>query len=136
MPLRDLLTQAFQAGTQPSKNRTNLGISIIGPQGRKHPLVDGSGRATPAGKIWYEELNQVEVPKLYRYEQPLIDGVAIEAWDGTRIPVRKRNADGSFTILKDGEAYFKYNRSEYIVEMPYPMSKTHLQSGMYIILRP
>ena len=90
MSLMTLLTEAFQAGSQPSRNKTNLGISITDLRGRKHNLVDGSGRITPAGKTWYEDLNQVEVPKLYRYEQPLIDDISVEAWDGSLIPVRKR----------------------------------------------
>ena len=75
MPLRTLLTEAFQAGSQPSRNKTNLGIFITDLRGRKHNLVDSSGRVAPAGKIWYEDLNQVDVPKLYRYEQPLIDDI-------------------------------------------------------------
>ena len=99
MPLIDLLTEAFNAGTQPQRYRgSNLGIFIQIPNGRKFELVSKNGKVSAAGKIWYTDLHQVEVPKLYQYEQALLNEVSVTAWDGSPVRVRKRNADGTWTI--------------------------------------
>ena len=117
MPLTDLLTEAFQAGIQPRRYKLNLGIFIQIPNGRKFELVSKNGKVSAAGKIWYKDLHNVEVPTLYQYEQPLIDDISVRAWDGSSVRVRKRNADGTWTILKAGEQYFRYNRNEYVVDV-------------------
>ena len=136
MPLKDLLAEAFRFGTQPQRYKAHAGIFVHVQTGRKIELVSKDGKVTPAGKIWYEELHQVEPPKLYRYEQPLIDDVAVKRWDGTEIRVRRRNADGTYTILKEGEAYFQYNKSEYIVNVPYVLAKEQNGNGTWKIKRP
>ena len=136
MPLLNLLTEAFQAGIQPVRYKSNLGIFIQIPSGRKFELVSKNGKVSAAGKIWYEELHQVDVPKLYQYEQPLINEVSVTAWDGSPVRVRKKNADGTWTILKAGEPYFRYNRNEYVVDIPYAMTEEQTPSGKWIILKP
>ena len=137
MPLVNLLTAAFNAGTQPQRYRgTNLGIFIQIPSGRKIQLVNKNGTVSPAGRIWYETLHRVEVPKLYQYEQPLEQDMYVRAWDGSRHQVRTRNTDGSWTILKVGQAYFRYNRTEYIIDVPHVKAIHQNPDGTYVIIRP
>ena len=136
MPLKDLLADAFRFGTQPQRYKAHAGIFVQVHTGRKIELVSKHGRVSPAGKIWYEELHQIQPPKLYRYEQPLIDDEAVEAWDGTRIRVRRKNNDGTWTIFKAGEPYFRYNKSEYIVDVPYVMAAKQNADRTWKIKRP
>ena len=137
MPLLNLLTEAFNAGTQPQRYRgSNLGIFVQIPSGRKITLVNKNGHVSPAGKIWYVDLHQVEVPKLYQYEQPLMHDMYVTAWDGSTHKVRQRNTDGTWTILKVGEPYFRYNQVEYIVDVPIVKAKERRRDGTYKIIRP
>ena len=48
------------------------------------------------------------MPRLYAYEQPLLNDKWVMAFDGTRVKVRERNSDGSWRITKNGEDYFRY----------------------------
>ena len=137
MPLLNLLTEAFNAGTQPQRYRgSNLGIFVQIPNGRKFELVNKHGKVSAAGKIWYEDIHQVEVPRLYQYEQALLNEVSVTAWDGSPVRVRKRNADGTWTILKAGEPYFRYNRNEYIVDIPICLADKQYANGRWRIVKP
>ena len=65
-------------------------------------------------------MNNVPAPTLYRYEQPLIRDTHVKRFDGREIQVRKWNkAEGNWTITPAGQDYFKYNRSEFVVDVPY-----------------
>jgi hypothetical protein len=116
------LDGAFQSGSQPSQSR-NLAIVLRTPNRKRHTLVTKEGQPTDAGRYWYEQLHQVAAPTIYRYEQPLIDDRYVETWDGRRIAVRSKNSDNTWTITAAGRNYFKYNRSEFIVDIPYVISK-------------
>ena len=110
------LDGAFQSGNQPSQNK-NLAIVVRAPNRKRFTLVTKEGQVTEAGKYWYEQLHQVSAPTIYRYEQRLINDTHVETWDGRRIKVRQHNKkDNTWTILKPGINYFKYNRSEFLIE--------------------
>jgi hypothetical protein len=135
------LDGAFQSGGQPSQNK-NLAIVVRAPNRKRFTLVTKEGQVTEAGKYWYEQLHQVTAPTIYRYEQPLIDNTDVETWDGRRIKVRQHNKkDNTWTILKPGINYFKYNRSEFLIEVPYVISEKNewsesLQRRIYTIIHP
>ena len=113
---------AFQSWSQPSQNK-NLAIVVRAPNRKRFTLVTKEGQVTEAGKYWYEQLHQVTAPTIYRYEQPLINDTHVETWDGRQIKVRQRNKDNTWTILKPGINYFKYNRSEFIINVPYLLTE-------------
>ncbi len=46
-------------------------------------------------------------------------------FNGKKVLVRRQNKlDGSWSITKKGEAYFAYNRDEYLAEVHYLIGKT------------
>ena len=54
-------------------------------------------------------------PSLYAYGSPLIDGKWVESFDGGRVLVRRKMADGTWRPTKAGEAYFRHAKDEWIV---------------------
>ena len=75
---------------------------------------------TEEGTCWYDELNNVPVPTVYIYEQPLIRDTHVKRFDGTEIQVRRWDkAEGAWTITPVGQDYFKCNRSEFVVDVPF-----------------
>ena len=69
--INDSLSSAFDLGIQPGQKRNNA-IVMTTPNRKHITLVTKDGKATDAGKYWYENLHNVPAPTLYRYEQPLI----------------------------------------------------------------
>ena len=132
------LDGAFQAGSQPSQLQ-NLNIVIRTPNRKRHTLVTKEGQVTEAGRYWYEQLNQVPAPTIYRYEQPLIEETHVRAWDGRQIRVRTKNRDNTWTITAAGRNYFRYNRTEFIVGVPVLMAEQKVDyygEPIYKIKRP
>lgn len=134
------LDGAFQFGSQPSQNK-NLAIVIRTPNRKRYTLVTKEGQPTDAGRYWYEQLHQVAAPTIYRYEQPLINDTHVETWGGRQIRVRTKNRrDNTWTITASGRNYFKYNRSEFVVDVPYVLSEenelTDEGSRVYNIIHP
>ena len=91
--------------------------------GRRTKLIEAAGKVTAAGRAYYQEVLGIAPPRLFAYEQPLIDDKWVIGFSGQRVLVRRRQADGSWTITKAGENYFRYNRDEYEVEVPYVILK-------------
>ena len=74
-------------------------------------------RICKAGKVYYGLLG-IPVPKLYSYETPLINDQWVTGFSGRKVLVRRRLADGSWRMRKQGEAYFVANRDEVVVTVP------------------
>jgi len=110
--LSEELQDSINRNVPVKRYKGDAGQYIQAKNGRHIRLMHATNKATPAGKLYYEKLN-VEPPSLYDYDQPLLDDKWVVARDGSKILVRKRDKFGKWKILKTGEAYFKYNRSEY-----------------------
>ena len=115
-------------GTQPQRHRTSVAQFIRAEGGRKIALVGADSKPTLAGAFYYKELG-VEPPKRYAYEQPLLNDKWVVAFDGSRVKVRERMADGSWRITKAGMPYFKYNRTEYLPSIPYLVARELRQAN-------
>ena len=127
--INDSLSSAFDLGIQPGQKRNNA-IVLTTPNRKNITLVTKDGKATDAGKYWYENLHNVPAPTLYRYEQPLIRDTHVKRFDGKEIAVRKwSKTDGDWIITAAGRDYFKYNRSEFVVDVPYVRGE--LIQGIY-----
>ena len=126
--------QAFDAGTQP-KHIKNGSAVVTAPNQKTYTLANKEGQVSKEGRYWYEELHKVSAPTLYEYEQPLIRGTHVKRFDGTEIKVRQPNKDGTATITALGRNYFKYNRSEFVVYVPYLRAK-YWGDGVYEVKHP
>ena len=115
-------------GTQPQRHRTSVAQFIRAEGGRKIALIGADSRPTAAGLFYYKELG-IEPPKRFAYEQPLLNDKWVVAFDGSRVKVRERMADGSWRITKAGMPYFKYNRTEFLPSIPYLVAKNLLSDG-------
>ena len=112
------LLDAIGRGTLPQRYQASVGQFIRLADGRPVRLMNTDNTMTSAGTMYWR-LAGVPVPRLYNYDQPLLNDKWVMAYDGTRIKVRERTADGSWRITNKGESYFRYNRSEYQVSVPY-----------------
>ncbi len=120
------LQGAIAAGTRPQRYKTSVAQFIRAPGGRRIKLVGADSQPTAEGRYYYAQLG-VDVPLLYAYEQPLLNDKWVMAFDGTRVKVRERNADGSWRITKNGEDYFRYNRNQYLPRVPFLIAKKLMQ---------
>ena len=116
------LTGIIARGTLPQRYRTSVGQFIRAPEGRQIRLQGEDSRLTEAGKAYWRLLG-VPAPSLYTYDQPMLNDAYVRAYDGSVIKVRQRAADGSWRVTAKGEGYFRYNRTEYLVEVPYVILK-------------
>jgi hypothetical protein len=78
----------------------------------------GHKKISIAGHVYWEQLHGVQPPREYDYNQKLEQDKFIRTRDGKRLQVRRRGADGSFTVLPAGEEYFKHHRSLWIPLIP------------------
>ena len=115
-----LIRQAIAAGQESQKYTGSQGRFLV-VNGRRRKLIEASGKVTAAGRIYYEILG-IEPPRLYAYEQPLINDKWVMGFDGREILVRRR-VNGAWTITKEGENYFRFNRDEFLMEVPYVVSR-------------
>ena len=120
--MENQIRAAIAQGTQPQRLRTSVAQFVRAADGRKISLIGADSKPTAAGVFYYKELG-VEPPKRYAYEQPLLNDKWVVAFDGSRVKVREKLADGSWRITKAGLSYFKYNRTEYLPSIPYLMAK-------------
>jgi hypothetical protein len=120
------LQAAIAAGTWPQRYRTSVAQFIRAPGGRRIKLINADSQPTAEGRYYYAQLG-VDVPRLYVYEQPLINDKWVMAFDGTRVKVRERNSDGAWRITKKGEDYFRYNRNQYLPSVPFLIAKKLVQ---------
>ena len=109
-------------GTQPQRLRTSVAQFVRAADGRKISLIGADSKPTAAGVFYYSQLG-IEPPKRYAYEQPLLNDKWVMAFDGSRVKVREKLADGSWRITKAGLSYFKFNRTEYLPSIPYLIAK-------------
>ena len=112
-----LLQTIVDRGTLPQRKKTRLAQFVRAPDGREIDLMGSDGKPTPAGKVYYQKLG-VDPPMLYDYHQGLLNDTHVRGYDGKTIPVRQRNDDGTWRILPAGMGYFKYNRVEYLAQVP------------------
>ena len=82
--LKNNLTKAIEAGRSSQKNATNEGRYITLVNGKKEKLMMPNGTATPAGKIYYDEILGIGAPRLYAYEQPLIGEKWVMGFSGKK----------------------------------------------------
>ena len=105
--MNESLSSAFDIGSQPVQQKNNA-IVVPAQNRKRYTLVTKDGTPTEAGKYWYNELNNVPVPTVYIYEQPLIWDTHVKRFDGSFVQVRKWiKAEGSWTITAAGQDYFK-----------------------------
>ena len=127
--LKASIRASVEAGEETQKYATNAG-RYLSVGGRKVQLLRADGTATPAGAFYYEDLLNIERPKLYAYESPLIDGKWVQAFDGSRVLVRRKKADGTWEATKQGEQYFRHAKDEWIVhvhERPFHRTENHVR---------
>ena len=120
---------AIEAGAESQSYKGSQARYLL-LDGKKKKLIEATGKVTPAGKAYYELLN-IPSPKLFAYEQPLIDEKWVMGFNGQRVLVRTRGADGKWAITKAGMNYFLYNRDEYEVEAPYVVLKPKKLEARY-----
>ena len=115
--LKAKIRAAVEAGGESQRYASNAGRYLrVGDQRLKLLNVDGT--ATPAGAYYYRDLLNLELPTLYAYEAPRINGKWVEAFDGRRVLVRRKLADGSWEVTKQGEQYFRHAKDEWVVHVP------------------
>ena len=112
------LLAAIANNTQPQRYQASVGQFIRLADGRAVRLMNTDNSLTSAGSAYWR-LAGIPAPRLYNYDQPLINEKWVMAYDGTRLKVRERTADGSWRITNKGEGYFRFNRAEYQVRVPY-----------------
>ena len=65
-------------------------------------------------------MSSAQDPTLYRYEQPLIRDTHVKIVGGKDTAIRTwGKTDGDWITTAAGRDYFKYNRSEFVVDVPY-----------------
>ena len=111
-----LIRQAIAGGQESQGYKGSQGRYLV-VNGRRRKLIEASGKVTEAGRIYYEILG-IDPPRLYAYEQPLINDKWVMGFSGREILVRRR-VNGAWTITKEGENYFRFNRDEFLLEVPY-----------------
>ena len=109
-------------GTQPQRQRTSVAQFVRAGNGRKISLIGADSKATAAGVFYYQQLG-IDPPKRYAYDQPLLNDKWVEAFDGSKVKVREKMADGSWRITRPGMPYFKYNRTQYLPSVPFLVVK-------------
>ena len=112
-----VLQSVIDSNAPVQRRQTSTGQFVIAPSGRKITLIDASGKLTKAGNIYYDKLD-IEPPMIYDYDQPLINETHALDRFGNEIRVRQRKADGTWKITSAGKAYFKFNRTEYMPNIP------------------
>ena len=91
--------EAIQRGTLPQRYRTSVGQYIRVAGGERVSLQGADNRLTAAGRIYWR-LRGTEAPSLYNYDQAFLNDKWVQAYDGSRIKVRERGADGEWRILE------------------------------------
>ena len=109
--LKPLIHQPLQtyrggAGAYITEGTTKIQLSK-----NKHQVI------TEAGRVYWGLLD-VPPPLEYDYNQPLEQDKFVRSRTGKRIAVRKRQPDGSYAVLKRGEAYFRYHKVLWIPSIP------------------
>lgn len=112
------LLDAIGRGTRPQRYQASVGQFIRLADGRPVRLMTPDNKMTSAGTMYWR-LAGIPPPSLYNYDQPIYGDGWVRAYDGTPIKVSERMADGSRRITKKGEGYFRFNRAEYQVKVPY-----------------
>ena len=115
-------------GTQPQRLRTSVAQFVRAENGRKISLIGADSRPTAAGVFYYQQLG-IEPPKRYAYDQKLLNDKWVEAFDGSKVKVREKLADGSWRITRAGMSYFKYNRTQYLPSVPFLVAKNLSRDG-------
>ncbi len=116
------LQAVVDSGVLPQRGSTSYAHIVRAPDGRRIPPMGVDNKPTKEGVVYYRLLG-VPPPTLYNYHQPLINDRWVEGYDGRRIKVRERNEDGSWRILAKGVGYFRYNRVEYLAQVPYVLAR-------------
>ena len=96
-----LLQTIIDRGTQPQRYKTSVAQFIRAPDGKHIKLMNKDGKPTPAGVAYFGKLG-VPPPQLYNYAQGLLNDTHVQPYNGKPIPVCRRNADGTWTILPQG----------------------------------
>jgi len=84
-------------------------------------LADASATLTPAGQFYYEETGQTRPEAAFDRSQQLISRNGndyIRTRTGREVLVRSLRADGSVTVTKTGEAFFRDKFVEHVVHVP------------------
>ncbi len=97
-----LMQTIADRGTLPQRYRTSIAQFVRAPDGRQIRLMGVDNRPTKEGSLYYRILG-VPPPTLYDYHQSLIDDKWVAGYDGSRIKVRERNDDRTFS----GASYLK-----------------------------
>jgi hypothetical protein len=111
-----LLDAAIEKYTTPQRYKTSVAMFI---RSGSHviKLMGADSKPTPAGILYYKKLGVS--PLRFVYDQGLINDQWVRAFDGSTVRVRTRNADGTWSVTKAGEAYFRYNRTQFLPNVPH-----------------
>ena len=107
---------AHEAG-RASEKYASSESRYISVDGNKLTLILPDGRLTLYGSYYYRDLLQLDPPKLFSFETPLIQDKWVMAYSGRKLLVRRRGADGQWQPTKLGLQYFKFLRDEYSVSV-------------------
>ena len=120
--MENTLLEIIDRGTLPQRYKTSVGQFIRAPDGRQIRLQGPDNKLTPEGRAYWQ-LRGIEAPSLYNYDQPLLNDTHVMAYDGSKIKVRDRTADG-WRITPKGLGYFRFNPTEYLANVPYIKAET------------
>ena len=132
--LRTSIVNAINAGTQAASFTATQGRFLqIG--NRRARLQNADGTLTRAGEHYHEHLGE-EPPLLYPYEQQLDQNQWVWGYNGKKVHVRKW-VNGAWQVTKKGENYFRYNKNEYVVQVPVRRIVSVRRNGqdMYVLAR-
>ena len=91
LKLTEMISQIEQAiadGQESRANKGNQGRYLM-VKGSRRKLIEASGKVTEWGRAYYQILG-IEPPRLYGYEQPLIDDKWVMGFSGRKVLVRRR----------------------------------------------
>ncbi len=118
---RRLIEATINAGEQPLPYSANHG-RFLRVGGRKVKLQHPDGTLTNQGRTYYDVAG-TDPPLLYDYDQILVEDKFVNTYKGGKLLVRRwrrqlNEGRGGWEVTKKGEEYFRYNRDEYVVDVP------------------
>ena len=110
-----LMQVIVDRGTLPQRRASSQAQFVRAPDGREITLQKADNQLTPEGKVYWAKMG-LPAPSLYAYDQPLIEGKYVRAYNSKPIEVREK-VNGVWKVTKKGEGYFRFNRTEYQVNI-------------------
>ena len=135
---RRQIQTAINAGRRPTRGESNRTVLATGAgaRGRKKYVVlaDASATLTPAGEFFYEQTGQARPEAAFDRSQQLISRAGndyIRGRNGRELLVRSLRSDGSTTVTKTGEAFFRDKFVEFVIHVPTRVVGTRKNGTQY-----